>query len=292
VAWSPNGQTIATAGDNGGVQLWKMNGKVPTADRVLPSTGTTFVAFSPDGALFVMGSFSGELTLYNTATWTIRQSLTGLSNDIFGVGFSPDSKGVVAGDGDTAGGVGELATFSIDAAAQVDLFNLDAPTWSFGVVPTGNPLDYWLGIGYKDGSAEFDQMTPGHANYTTFTPDAQSTWAFVFSPKGNLAATGGTDGVTKFWVVPPAMTPVTTGVDITTAAPVNTLEFSPSGNHIAIGSSRTVAGARLSIYDIATRTMHGAASLTYPPTSIAWSPSGTMVLVGEYDCGIFTICAD
>lgn len=106
-AVSPDQQTIAVAGGDNTVKLWRI------ADHRLIRTfaghlgGVSTVAFTPDGQYlvsggeFVFGSSDGDLKLWRVADGATLKVLTGHRSILLSVAFSPDGRTLASGGVDT-----------------------------------------------------------------------------------------------------------------------------------------------------------------------------------------------
>src|SRR5262249_17424859 len=104
VAISPNGQLVATCGNDYRVKIWNFDG------RNLTQTGTVFtdatgdnVAFSPDGTklAYTFGTLSTStvgIRTYTVAGWTAGPTYQddGSDNLLRGLAFTPDSTRLVS----------------------------------------------------------------------------------------------------------------------------------------------------------------------------------------------------
>ncbi|HXL72682.1 MAG TPA: protein kinase family protein, partial [bacterium] len=96
--FSPDGQTLLTAGENSGVKIWSSDGS-----KQLQSfkTGDSLRAFalSPDGSLVAAGDSSGEVKILNLKNGKILPTVN-VGQEITTLAFSPDEKNLLVGSTD------------------------------------------------------------------------------------------------------------------------------------------------------------------------------------------------
>jgi WD40 repeat protein len=124
VSYSPDGRTLATAGDDGAIELWRS-----AADGVPTRLGTTLgasggvnaLAFSRDGRYLAAGTFGKAAPVWSTSDWLQVASLPHPAS-VTGVAFSN----------------GDRRLLTTDAAGTAMIWQFPAPsTYTFGSALTG-----------------------------------------------------------------------------------------------------------------------------------------------------------
>ncbi|HRW08893.1 MAG TPA: WD40 repeat domain-containing protein, partial [Caldilineaceae bacterium] len=108
VAFSPDGQTLASGGDAGVIYLWDIASESDQPRQRLAghSAGISSIAFRPASQghpqLLVSGSIDRSLRLWDIASGKTIHTLTGHTERVWSVCFSPDGQMVASGSDDGA----------------------------------------------------------------------------------------------------------------------------------------------------------------------------------------------
>lgn len=125
VEFSPDGNQLATAGDNGTIRLWNASTGEPIATLFGHNDKVTRIAFSPDGQRLVTASFDGTVSQWDVAS---RRQITRFEfiksivvdsipgNAIVEVAFSSDGRSLTA--------VSKDGTVNVYYTRVEDLMNL------------------------------------------------------------------------------------------------------------------------------------------------------------------------
>lgn len=106
LAFSPDGQQLASAGSDGRLVLWALEPPSAAAvwqiaDKIETRTYVPrSIAFSPDGLLLAVGSSSGSVRLYEVKTGRIKGQLNGHKQGVNQLAFSPDGARLAASSKD------------------------------------------------------------------------------------------------------------------------------------------------------------------------------------------------
>lgn len=297
VAFSPSGQLLVTGGDDGRAVVWNFDGRTPTpAGHVFTGTGHGIAAFSPDGSQLAIG-WDGEIDLYTVSGWSRSRTLA-VSNEIVDLTFTPDGQQIISAD--TDGSVGNLYVHSALAGGSL------SPTFTQPLTILPNQLalgpatasGYPVAVALGDGNVDIFALTStgfqGPSNTLAVSSDGGA-YVVRISPSGSVLASGGGDGLVYFWQFPISSTASSApNVDVGTAFDsdyIDGIAFSPTGDRLAIASGFFQAA---SIWDVAVpRSLVGSnTSPSWDMLSVAFSPNGNVLAGGEFDCGVFLICAD
>ena len=271
VAFSPDGQTLATRGLSERIWLWDVETGQPRtvlegyAGR---NNWVSSLAFSPDGKILANGRVGRTVLLWDLVTGQPADTLSGHGGEISSVAFSPDGRTLASGSWDGSVRLWDVesaqsrATLSGHAGyVQSVAFSPDGHTLASG--SRGSMIRLW-DVGTRQPLA----ILRGHG------------WveSVAFSPDGRtLASGGGQDGTVRLWDVGSGQPRGT----LAAHGWVNSVAFSPDGHTVASGSQ----DGTVRLWDVGSGRLR--ASLTgYSEgavQSVAYSPDGRILASGSLD---------
>jgi len=306
IAVSPNGQLVATAGDDYRVKIWSFDGQSLTAAGPVFDTngGVHGVAFSPDGTRFVFTD-GGTVRTYTVNGWAPGTTLVGDGgNDtLAGVAFTPDGQRVISvDDKGFSGGNVYVHDFSTTSGLPALTKLVTDEPWSLAVSPkTAADGSLGIAVGSYYQTIQVLKLTSSALSAPTVlmtrTPPATASsdpvGSVQFSPDGALLASGDDWGAVRFWNYPLASTtPSADTISFAGMDTVGAIAFAPNGMYVAVGGA--FYNGQLSIYDVALPqtelTRLAAPTLMNNISSLAFTPSGGAILAGEDDCGTVLVC--
>ncbi len=273
VAFSPDGQTLALASSDNTARLWSLPARRFTA--TLPHPGpVTSLAFGRDNRTLATSAADGVARL-----WALPGPvLTGQTDVINGVAFSPDGRTLAV-----AGGQTQLWSVADRTEVSPPLAN---PTQFSGTVAF-TPDGHTLAVGARDGTVQLWNVTNPAQPQPAGTPiKAHSLLveSLAFSPDGRTLATGSDDNTVRLWDVTHPAQPQALKTLSGFRAYVYSVAFSPSGRTLAAGSiDKTVR-----LWDVTNPRQPAPVGqpLTGPDhyvLAVAFNPDGRILAVGSAD---------
>ncbi len=197
VAFSPDGHLLATGDVNHEIHLWRVEEGQPLGQQILTcrmEAGWVWaVAFSPDGRSFA-SSANRTIQLWDVATGTCVQTLTGCPDRVFCLGFSSDGRWLVSGGEDHLVRLWDVQTGEL----QRVLAGHTDEVRSLAIRPTTDPQRLDIATASYDGSIHlWDGLTGTCVRVLTGHTGKVATVAW--SPDGQWLASGGSDRLVKLW---------------------------------------------------------------------------------------------
>jgi RNA polymerase sigma factor (sigma-70 family) len=277
VAFSPDGKTVLSGGEDHAVHLWD----VATGKRIRTLQGGPAVAFSPDGKTVASaGGEDGTVCLWDAADGKEIRILRGHQKWISSVVFSPDGKTVASGGKDgtvrlweTATGK-EIRTLKRHDGVTHVAFSPDGKTVASG--GRNNTVRLWeTATGKKIRDLKRHQGKEDGIVSVAFLPDGKT-----------LASAGWDDSTVHLWEI-------ATGKEIRTLrghqGPITNIVSSPDGKIVV---SAGWDDSRVCLWEVATgkkiHTLRGQGWQGDVQT-VAFSPDGKTLTSGGYTVRLWEV---
>jgi len=306
LAFSPDGDTLATVADDDTVRLWSLATGVP-AD-IFPADGATQLAFSPDGGTLVTSAFDSTVKLWHAADGSQGRSFP--SYKVLSLAFSPDGAAVAAGGFDgaqvwnvatgrqighfspgqfnwytavafspdgtvlaTADDIGEVSLWNVATGGNVRNFQASEPVSSVAFNPDGTTL----ATGDDDGTARLWNVSTGH-QIRVFNTQSSGVASVAFNRDGTRLAAGTADGSAWVWNVATGQSvsgPLVTGSDL-----VSSVAFNPDGPTLATSDDDDT----VRLWDLTTGQQIGSPfpASTGIVSTVAFSPDGQKLAIANH----------
>ena len=279
VAFSPDGETIASGSADSTVILWDV-----ATRRIIATLRNTHlvrsVAFSPDGATLAVGSNSKAVDMWDIATQRKIGTFGGHRNLVTSLAFSPDGTTLATGSQDrtiklwNVATRQNIATLSHTHGVESVSFSPDGgslASGSWGGTSSSDPGVVWL---WDVSTLQPIVKLEGHAGAVR---------SVAFSPDGTILASGAEDYASGSYDGKVILWDVGTRKSITTLEGFNfwvyTVAFSPDGTILASGT-HDYRDPLIKLWNLSTQEFVATFRLAQPVHSVAFSPDGTILVSG------------
>ena len=190
VAFSPNGQTLASGSQDRTIRLWCLNNGKFKRTLMGHRDAVNSVAFSPDGQTLASGSWDGTIRLWNPNNGNLKSTLTGHTDGISSVAFSPDGQMLASASGDQT-----IRLWNPNNGKHIRTLTghtnmVDSVAFS----PDGQTL----ASGSRDQTIRL--WNPNTGNFkSTLTGHTDDISRMTFSPDGQTLASGSRDDTVRLW---------------------------------------------------------------------------------------------
>jgi len=267
VAFSPDGQRIATGSWDRSAKVWDAASGRELLTLKGHAGGVRSVAFCPDGRRIVTAS-RGAAKVWEAASGRELVTLNGHRDYICSVAFSPDGQRIVTGSADTTAKVW-------DAASGKELSTLKGHggrVLSVAFSPDGQRIV----TSSSDRTAKVWEASSGRP-LLILTGHSDTITSVAFSPDGQRIVTGSDDQSAKVWDAASGKELLTlTGHTDT----ITSVAFSPDGHRIVTGSGDATANVWEAASGRELFTLKGHSSEI---SSVAFSPDGQRIVTGNGD---------
>ncbi|MBF2050079.1 MAG: NACHT domain-containing protein [Elainella sp. C42_A2020_010] len=192
VAFSPDGEWIATGDGNGQVRLWQTADGQPSEILADAYTGWVWtVAFSPDGAMLAGGGVDPTIKLWNPATGECLSALQGHDNWVRAVAWSPDGQILASGSTDRT-----IKLWNPYTGACLQTLQAGEAVWSVSWSPDGKHLS-------SGGIDQQVRLWDIHTGTVVRTLAGHKHWirTVSWSLDGTRIASAGDDQTIRIWDV-------------------------------------------------------------------------------------------
>ncbi|WP_413163680.1 AAA family ATPase [Capilliphycus salinus ALCB114379] len=243
--YSPDGEMIATAGNEKVIKLWSQDGifirnlidSTFNSQPLSHEDGILGLSFSPDGQTIASASRDTTVKLW-TRNGQRLKTLIGHESVVTSVVFSPDGRQIASASAD-----GTIKLWDVENGTEIKTINahkggvLDVKFSPDGqIIASSGSFDPTVKLWKPDGTRL--KTLRGHCQSVQQTEECIGVYEVSFSPNGSILASASGDRTVKLWNVQ-------TGKEIGTLKGHNSdvlgVSFSPDGQTIASSSrDRTV----------------------------------------------------
>lgn len=190
VAFSPDGQRLASGSEDNTVRVWDVTTQSLLAELIGHSDDVYSVAFSPSGELLASCSVDGSVRIWEVATGREVMTLTGHRRSVEKVEFSPDGNTLLSASSDGTVRLWNMQTFGLRRILE------GHREWVLGAA--FSPDGKYVLSGSSDRTVRLWDVASGETleefgGFNGFVLEV------AFNPLGNLFVSAGADSNLRLW---------------------------------------------------------------------------------------------
>lgn len=191
IAYSPDGQFLATGTVTGEIYLWESEGGDMVQQFKESGTPIRSIAFSPEG-LLAAGARDGSIGVWNVKDSKLVKALTDYKTQITSLAFTSDGQSLAASDI-----VGNIRLWQSADWSERDFIDNSSPVWD---IVFSRPTSELLASVGHDGTVQLWSTKEGKL-LSTLHGHTQGAQSVSFNPDGTLLLSSGDDGTVRLWGV-------------------------------------------------------------------------------------------